>query len=216
VRLAGIDGSAITIVQFVPTLILLAALALLLDIALSPTRGGENDNASGCVVVLALAERLGDALEHFNVHVLFTGAQHAGAAGMRSFCKRHELPHHHTVFLNVDTVGSGGVRYTRREGALFTTRSHPQLVALCEQIVEDDLEAEPLTIHSGTDASAAEGYATITIACRDRLDYASGRVEEAALKRAEAFCVELIERVDAELGPSLAASDEATALSESR
>jgi hypothetical protein len=137
---------------------------------------------------------------------------------MRAFLDSHALPHHHTVFLNVDRIGSGGVRYTRREGGLFTQRSHPQLTALCEQIVEDELEAAPLTSRSASDGAAAEarGYAGITVTCRDEGDYASGRVDEQALERAEAFCAELIERIDAELGPSLAASDEMTALSESR
>jgi Peptidase family M28 len=218
IRLTGLEGTALSIVQFVPTLALLVALALLIDIALSPTRGGENDNASGCVLVLRLAQRFAapDALTYFNLHVLFTGAQQAGAAGMRAFRKRHALPRDHTILLNVDRVGSGEVRYTRSEGALFTQRSHTQLTALCEQIVEDELDAAPLTSRAASDASAAEGYATITVTCRDRLDYASGRVDERALERAEAFCAELIERIDAELGPSLAAPVEATALSESQ
>jgi hypothetical protein len=214
-RLTGLDGTALTIAQFVPTLVLIVAVALLVDIALSPTRGGENDNASGCVVVLRLAQRM-SSLQYFNLHVLFTGAQHAGSAGMRAFLKRHELPRDHTVFLNVDRVGSGDVRYTRREGALFTQRSHPQLTGLCEQIVEDELEAAPLTSRSASDASAAgaAGYAAVTVTCRDWSDYASGRVAEESLERAEAFCAELIERIDAELGPSLAAPVEETALSE--
>jgi hypothetical protein len=218
VRLTGVDGTVLTIAQFVPTLALIVAVALLVDVALSPTRGGENDNASGCVVVLRLAQRFGapEALHHFNLHVLFTGAQHAGTAGMRAFLKRHELRRDHTVFLNVDRVGSGDVRYTRREGALFTQRSHPQLTALCEQIVEDELEAAPLTSRAASDASAAgaAGYAAITVTCRDSGGYASGRVAEESLEKAEAFCAELIERIDAELGPSLAAPVEETALSE--
>jgi hypothetical protein len=217
-RLAGLDGTVLTIAQFVPTLALIVAVALLVDVALSPTRGGENDNASGCVVVLRLAQRFGaaEALQYFNLHVLFTGAQHAGTAGMRAFLKRHELPRDHTVFLNVDRVGSGDVRYTRREGALFTQRSHPQLMALCEQIVEDELDAAPLTSRAASDASAAgaAGYAALTVTCRDSGNYASGRVAEESLEKAEAFCAELIERIDAELGPSLAAPVEETALSE--
>jgi hypothetical protein len=217
-RLAGLDGTALTMAQFVPTLVLIVAVALLVDVALSPTRGGENDNGSGCVAVLRLAQRFGapEALQYFNLHVLFTGAQHAGTAGMRAFLKRHELPRDHTVFLNVDRVGSGDVRYTRREGALFTQRSHPQLTVLCEQIVEDELDAAPLTSHSASDASAAgaAGYAAVTVTCRDAGNYASGRVTEGSLEKAEAFCAELIERIDAELGPSLAAPVEETALSE--
>ncbi len=208
-RLAGLDNTALTAVQFVPTLVLIVAVALLLDVALSGTRGGENDNASGSVVVLSLVERFGagHALEHFDVHVLLTGAQKAGCAGMRAFLERHRerLAGDRTVFLNVDTVGSGQVRFTRREGALLMLRSHPQLVALCEQIVEDGSDAQPLVIRAASDASAAgaAGLPAITVTCRDRLDYASGRVDEQALQRTERFCAELIERLDAELGPSL-------------
>jgi hypothetical protein len=216
-RLAGLDGTALTIVQFVPTLALIVAIALLADIALAGTRAGENDNASGAVLVLRLAERLGDALEHFDLHVLFTGANKAGAAGMRSFLNRHpDLHRDGTVFLNVDQVGSGAVRYTRREGALVTLKSHPQLVKLCDAIAEEEEDTRSIVGRSAGDASAATaaGFAAVTVTCRDQLDYASGRVDERALERAEQFCVELIERLDAEVGPSIVAPVEATALSE--
>ncbi|MBA3263969.1 MAG: M28 family peptidase [Thermoleophilaceae bacterium] len=221
-RVAGVVGTPLTVVQFVPTLVLIVAVALLTDIALAGTRGGENDNASGSVMVLRLAERfgLGDAFGHFDVHVLFTGAQQAGSAGMRAFLKSHpdRLGQDRTVFLNVDKVGSGSVRYTRREGSLLALRSHPQLVALCDQIAEDDNREDLRSIvsRSASDASAAgaTGFPAITVTCRDRLDYASGRVDEQALQRAESVCAELIERLDAEIGPSLAAPDEETALSE--
>jgi Peptidase family M28 len=217
-RLVGLDGTAVSAVQFVPTLLLIVAVALLADIALSGTKAGENDNASGCVLALRLTERYGDSLQHFDLHVLFTGAQKAGAAGMRAFLRRHHtrLRPDTTVFVNVDEVGSGAVRYTRREGALVTLRSHPQLTSLCDDIAEDDESAEPIVNRSASDATAAgaAGFPAITVTCRDRLDYASGRVDERALEAAEGFCAELIERLDAEVGPSIVAPVEATALSE--
>jgi hypothetical protein len=109
------------------------------------------------------------------------------------------------VFLNVDAVGAGEVRYTRREGALLAARSHVQLVGLADQIADDGFEAAPITSRRASDgsAAAAAGFAAITVTCRERFDYASGRVEERALDSAEAFCAELIERVDAEVGPAL-------------
>jgi hypothetical protein len=212
-RLAGIDGTALTVVQFVPTLALIVAVALLTDIALAGTRAGENDNASGTVLVLRLAERLGAGLEHFGVHVVFTGAGTANAPGIGSFMDRHDLGHDSVVFLNVDQVGSGAVRYTRREGGLVAPKTHPQLLSLCEGIDDDAL---PIVNRATSDGAAvtARGFAAITVTCRDRLDYASGRVDEAALQRAEAFLVELIERLDAEVGPSIAAPVEATALND--
>jgi hypothetical protein len=101
-RLAGLDGVPLSVVQFLPTVVLVVSVALLLDIALSGTRGGENDNASGVALALRLAERFGAGrLEHFDVHVLFTGAHKAMAARMHSFIKRHraDLAHERTVFL---------------------------------------------------------------------------------------------------------------------
>src|SRR5215208_4830731 len=43
-RLVGLDGTAVSVVQFVPTLALIVGVALLIDIALAGTRAGENDN----------------------------------------------------------------------------------------------------------------------------------------------------------------------------
>ena len=208
--------------QFIPTAALIVAIALLLDIALANTRGGENDNASGVALTLRLAERFGaGALEHFDLHVLFSGAQKAGTAGMRAFLKQHkpELGRERTVILNLDEVGAGTVRYTRREGPLLATRTHLQLVKLCDEIAEDDdadHKARGLVDRVASDAYAARsaGLPAITITCRSHLDHAQPRVDEEAMQRAEAFCAELIERLDAEVGPDLAAPVEETVLSE--
>ena len=74
-RAGGMSGTALTIVQFIPTVGLILYVAMLLDVALSPSTPGENDNASGVAVALRLAERLGERLDHFGVHVLLTGSQ---------------------------------------------------------------------------------------------------------------------------------------------
>jgi hypothetical protein len=223
-RLLGLDGAPLTVLQFAVTVALIAAIGLLVDVALSGTKGGENDNASGVALALRLAERLrADPPEHFGVHVLFTGAQKAGAAGMRAFVRAHgrELPRERAVFLNLDAVGAGTVRYTRREGPLVTLRTHVQLTKLCDEIVDDDDQdafgARPLVSRAAGDGYAARsvGYPAITITCRDDVDYCvPGRVEQEAIERTEGFCAELIERLDAEIGPDLAAPVEETVLSE--
>jgi len=222
-RLAGIDGTALTVAQFAATVGLLVAMGLLLDVVLSGTKGGENDNASGAALALRLAERFpAGALEHFGVHVLITGAQKAGGAGMRAFLRthRHELERERTVLVNLDAVGAGSVRYTRREGPLVTLRTHLQLLELCEGIAEDDDEnafgARALVDREASDAYAARtsGLPAITITCRGALDDVPAAVDELAIERAEGFCVELIERLDAEIGPDLAAPVEETVLTE--
>jgi Peptidase family M28 len=223
-RLPGLSGTLLTALQFVPTVVLIVAVALLIDIALSPTRGGENDNATGAALALALAERFGGGrLEHFDVHVLFTGGQKAVAAGSRAFLKRHksELGRERTVILNLDAVGSGTLRYTSREGPLVAVKSHPQLVQVCDAIAEDDDDENAFGARAIVNRAPSDGYAArsaglpaITISCRGRLDYVAERVDEEALERAEAFCAELIQRLDAEVGADLAAPVEETVLSE--
>jgi Peptidase family M28 len=223
-RLAGLSGLLLTVVQFVPTVLLIVAVALLLDIALSPARAGENDNASGAALALRLAERFqGGRLEHLDLHVVLTGGQKAIAAGSRAFLKRHkrELGRERTVVVNLDAVGSGTVRYTSREGPVLAIKSHPQLVQLCEAIAEDDEEENAFGARSLVNRSPSDGYAArsaglpaITISCRGRLDYVPAGVDEEALERAEGFCAELIRRLDAEVGPDLAAETDETMLSE--
>jgi hypothetical protein len=223
-RLPGLESTILTVVQFIPTVALILAVALLLDIALSGTATGDNDNASGAALAVRLAERFGGGrLEHFDVHVLLTGGQKALAAGSRAFIKRHkhELAPGRTVVLNLDAVGSGTVRYTTREGPLLAVSSHPQLVQLCQAIAEDDEEdnafgARGIVIRSPSDAYALRsgGLPAITIGCRGRLDYVPARVDPDALERAEGFCAELIARLDAEIGPDLAGAPEETTLAE--
>ena len=194
-----------------PTVALVVAVPLLLDRALSPAAAGDNDNASGVALALRLAQRFAGRLEHFEVHLLLSGSRHALAQGARTFLKRHHgvLDRERVVVLNLDAVGAGTVRYTRREGAIVGFRSHRQLTALCREIADDELEAEParpLVNRAASDGYAARsaGFAAITVTCREGLDRAPERLEAEALARAESFCAELIRRVDAELGPEVA------------
>jgi hypothetical protein len=127
--------------------------------------------------VLALAERYGGGLDHFDVWVLFAGAH---PLGMRAFLKRRrkELAKERTVVLNVDD--GDGVRYSRREGLLFGSRSHVQLRELCEEIAEDSEEFEA---ESFVYRSTPNPYPSITTSPE--------------------LCAELMERLDAAIGPEL-------------
>src|SRR5918999_1112108 len=261
-RLPGLENTILTVIQFVFTVLLILALPPLIDTGFAPVAPGANDNASGVATVLRLAERFGGKLEHFDVHVLFTGSQEAFALGMRSYLNRHraDLDEERLVFLNVDEVGLGMVRYTSREGLLLPVKSHSQLVEMCDEIVEDheeeqeddrdDDEPDNAAARAAADAedddededearpgprklvsrniSAAfaprsAGYPAITITCKGRLDYTPthhqatdlpDRIDDEAMERAYAFCAELIERVDATVGPDLSRPVEETLLKE--
>jgi len=188
-RAGGMSGTALTIVQFIPTVALILYVALLLDVALSPATPGENDNASGVAVVLRLADRLGEQLDYFGVHVIFTGSQKAMAQGMRAFLQAHrkELKPRDTVVLNLDAVGGGELRETKKEGPLLTASSHPQLTGQLE--TDSFVNREP----SDGYAAASAGLPAVTFA--GTVD----RLEENNLAAAESACVELIEQLDGEL-----------------
>jgi hypothetical protein len=223
-RAGGTDSMALSIVQFAATVVLIVALPLLVDIGLSGVGPGAGDNASGVATVLRLAERYGDDLDHFDVWVLLTGGEEAFGEGMREWMGRHrrELDPRSTIFVNVDSVGAGTIRFARREGPLLGGRPHPRLLALCEQIAAEDAdegryEARPVAIRATTDAVAARraGFPAVTVTCRDERDAVPhlhrqtdtpDRVDDQALTRAFGFCSELIELIDEEIGPDLSAA----------
>jgi Peptidase family M28 len=187
-RAAGMSGTGLTFIQFIPTAALIVYVALLLDVVLSPAAPGENDNASGVAVVLRAAERLGqDELEYFGVHVLFTGSQKSMAQGMRAFLKAHRLElkeFEDTAVINVDAVGSGELRLAKKEGPLLSTKSHPQLL--------DAVDAETFVNRDPSDgyAAASAGIAATTV------NADGARLEEEALAEAAELVVELAEGLD--------------------
>ncbi len=101
-RVAGLDGTAFTAVQFVPTVALIATTALLLEIALSATPE-VGDQGRGVQLALALAARHRQSQP--NLWIVLTGARHASGQGMRAFlhAHRHELPRERTAIVNSTT-----------------------------------------------------------------------------------------------------------------
>jgi hypothetical protein len=184
-RVAGMSGVALTIVQFLATVVLIVYVALMLDIALSPTSQGESDNASGVGVALRLAERL-THLNYFGVHILFTGAQKARAQGMRAFLQTHrkQFAPGETIVINIDAVGGGELRETKKEGPLLTVKSHPQLTG--------NLDSDPFVNREPSDgyAAASAGLPSVTLAGT------TDRLEEDNLTETEEVCVRLIEEID--------------------
>jgi hypothetical protein len=219
--LLGVDGVGVKIAQFLPLVILIVSVPLLADIGLSGVVPGASDNASGVATVLRLADRYGEQLESFDVWVLFTGAQESMQLGMGAFLRRHrkELDRTSTVFLCVDNVGNGTVRYATKEGYVVAYPYHPDLVALCDQLREEDAEDDyygvrPVKSRIATDAykARARGYPAIAISCLDDRDIPPNyhqpsdtpdNVDPAALERAYDFCSELIELIDERIGPRI-------------
>ena len=107
----GIDADWLSLVQLVPTLVLIVSAFLLVDVALSDVVPGANDNASGVATALSLAgeldrdppeqpRRLGPADRR---RVVPAG----GNARRSSRAHRKQLSRDSTYFVCIDTVGRG-------------------------------------------------------------------------------------------------------------
>ena len=145
IHAAGLDSTAISVIQLLPTLILLIALFALVRIEVSDVVPGANDNASGVATVLSLAEDL-DARRPSNldVWVVITGGEECLFEGMRSFLRRHrkQLDPATTWVVNVDSVGRGDVRYVTSDGLAVSFDYSSRLTQLCDAIAEADAEGE--------------------------------------------------------------------------
>jgi peptidase M28-like protein len=219
-RMAGIDSGLISLLQLIPTLILLVGVFLLTDIELSDVVPAANDNASGVATVLSLAEELGaNPPAHLDVWVLLTGAEECLQEGMRSFVRAHrgELDRETTYFVNVDTVGHGNVRFEVGAGWVITYHLDRRLVELCNAIATADREdsnryqARPLVHGLAGDSMPPRiaGFPATAITCLNDLNYVPGyhtrddipdRVDPAALDRAHGFALELVRALDRDVG----------------
>jgi hypothetical protein len=217
------DSNLVSDAQFVPTVVLIVAVPLFLDVALSEPVPGANDNASGVATVLRLLARHGGRLAHFDLWAIFPGAEEAQALGMRAWLRRHrrELDRERTLFVDVDKVGAGQVRYARREGLVLPLGYDRPLLRLCGEVAggadgggAPRYGARPYVARTGGDGAAARarGLRAVSVACLNELGYAPRyhapddlpeAIEDATLERAFAFCSELIERIDAEIGPEI-------------
>jgi peptidase M28-like protein len=223
-RMAGIDSSLISLLQLIPTLTLLVAAFMLVDVALSDVVPGANDNASGVATVLSLADEL-DASppENLDVGVLLTGGEECLMEGMRAFVREHgkELDRETTYFLNLDSVGRGEVRYVTGEGLAVSFAMDRRLVELCSAVATADRErdrrfaAKPLAWGFAGDGLpirlARFPVTTITTlepgalvaANYHRPEDVPERVDRAALDRAHGFALELVRALDRDLGRRL-------------
>jgi peptidase M28-like protein len=219
-RLAGVDSTALSIVQLVPTLVLLVGIFLLIDVQLSKVVPAANDNASGVATALALAGRLSeDPPRALEVWVLVTGGEEALMEGMRSFLRAHrkELRETETFVVNVDSVGAGELRFTQSEGLAVGVPMGGRLGEICAAIATADRQngngfnAEGLAWGFASDAVpvALAGLPVTTITCLEPGGllppryHTAGDVPAAidpdALARAHDFALELVHRLDADV-----------------
>ena len=219
-RMAGIDAAWLGALQSIPTILLIVAAFLLIDIALSETGPGAYDNASGVAAVLSAAEKLeAEPPANLDLWVVLPGSEESMCEGMRAFVRTHrkELDPERTYVVNVDSVSHGALNYEVSEGAVVSLPLDGELAELCEALAGGgnpnggELAAEPLRYSLLDDAlpPRVAGMHAITIRATDggspapwyhTLEDTPERVDEPALTRATEFVVALAHLLDRDAG----------------
>jgi hypothetical protein len=223
-RMAGLDPTWLNVVQAVPTIVLIVAAFLLIDIALSEIVPGAYDNASGVAAVLSAAEDLtANPPENLDVWVVLTGSEESFCEGSRAFIRsrRKELDRATTYFVNVDSVSSGQIAYEVSEGAVISVPHDPLLIEFCEALSAAgaaDGDAKPIRHPLLDDAlpPRVRKFRSITLRTTDAdgnlapwyhtHDDVPERVDSAALARASNFVVALSRLIDREAGRTISAA----------
>jgi hypothetical protein len=220
-RLAGVDGQALGAAQLVPTVGLLLAVGVLVDVALSAPSPGANADASGVAVALALADALDDAPpRNLDVEVVLAGAGDGRQLGMRAYVgeRRHELRAEEVVVLALGPCGAGRPRFHVTEGLLFPLRLHPRLVALAERAATAEAHLRAAPARRGLTAALParlRRWPALSVVClddegrpprarqpADTPDLVDPRAMQAALE----LCLAIVGRLDKDLSRAPAAS----------
>jgi hypothetical protein len=219
--LSADEATLLTAAQFVPTVLLLVAITLFVDIALSEVVPGASDNASGVAAALELTRRLaGQPPAHLDLWVVFTGAKEGFMLGMREWMRAHqdELDPRRTFFLNLDNVGAGTPRVVGAEGFVILYQHDRRLVDLGRSIAEeagaDRIAATPHVWRLGTDGviPLMRGFSSISLCSTDehgripnyhRHSDTPDQIDPAAVEGAIELAEKLVRRIDEELVPSM-------------
>jgi Peptidase family M28 len=221
-RTAGLDESWLSLIQLLPTLVLLVATFLLVDIQLSEVVPGANDNASGVALALSAAETLdADPPRNLDVCVLFTGGNECLMEGMRSFVRsyRKRPDRDSSYFVALEMLGRGpALGYLTAEGLAVTYKHSTRLAQLAEAIATasreggGNLDAEPIALPTASDAlpPTLAGYPALTLRRvaanglpglehHTQADAPEG-IEPDALAQSERFVIELVRQLDRDVG----------------
>jgi Peptidase family M28 len=135
---------------------------------------GANDNGTGCIAALALAEALAERPPE-NTRILFLStSEEALCEGMGMFMERHahELPVDRTFFLCLDTLGSPNLLVLRGEGMLKLREYPAESLELLDSTAEElGIELMPnLRLRNATDGifPLAAGYQCVSVASCNR------------------------------------------------
>jgi hypothetical protein len=188
-RLAGLESTIFTLVQFIPTVVLIALTPACADTAISDPVDDPADNDAGVDAVLRVAESHTGRLSHFDLMVVFTGGSANFGLGTQAWLARHrrEVDPQATAVISIDNLAPGEPAAVRKEGAVFAARMHPALAELAR-------EAGFESVNSGEISDAYIARAGGLPALRITTTPGDGDGDVAQLT------ADLLDRVDQEIG----------------
>lgn len=159
-RLEGSKGNGIGLLQLIPTVAIVLALALLLELGSADFGPAAGDNGSGTAAAVALVAALDAAPpRHATVQLVLQGASDGTALGLRRHlrARRKTLKAHNTIVLGIGPCGAGQLRWWAGDGAFVPLRYLPRLQQLCAGVADQmpDLDAAPTRTRGTTPALAA-------------------------------------------------------------
>jgi hypothetical protein len=213
VRLEGTHGHTIGVIQLPPTVGLVLALALLLELATANWSPAAGDNGTGVAVALELARALDAAPPRtLDVEVVLEGAGEGGQIGLRRYlrARRGERQAANTIVLGIAACSGGSPRWWSSDGPLVPLRYTRRLRQLAERVAADEphLGATDNRGRGATPALPARmaRLPAIAIGCLDRSGLVprshqstdvAATIDADALEGAVQFGLMLIDAIDA-------------------
>jgi hypothetical protein len=158
VRIEGARHGAVGAVQLVPTVGLVLALALLLDLATANFGPAASDNGSGVAVATGLAKALNAAppSDRITVEFVLAGAGDGFGLGLRRYlrARRQTLTATNTVVLGIAASGSGGPAFWISDGQLVPQRYFARLRQICNDLAAQH-PSHTMKPHHGRGATPA-------------------------------------------------------------
>jgi hypothetical protein len=221
-RLGGATGVSVGALQLIPSVVLVLALASLLELSGAEPSPAANDNASGVAAALAIASALDSAPpRRLAVDVLLQGAGDAGGIGLGRFLRprRGARTAANTIVLGLAPCGAGRPRWWLSDGALLPLRFHARLRSVAARLADDEpaLGLEAQRGRGATPALAARfaGLPALSLGRVDELGLAPrshtsqdtpDRLEPRAVDASVQLALMLIDAIDEDLGLVAAAA----------
>jgi hypothetical protein len=214
---SGTTSWALGILQLIPTVVLVLALALLLESAAADSGPSAADNAAGTAVALALIRALDAAPpRRLAAELVLQGAGDGQMIGLtrhlRGRARPKTLARANTIVIGIGPCGQGRPHWWRGDGNLVPLRYHPRLRDLAERLAgpETGLDARP---HRGRGTAPAlparlRGIPAINVGSLDPRGLAVGshtaqdtaeNLDPRALDEVLQFALMLVDAIDSDL-----------------